>query len=83
MNPSAPAPGPNAGRIEEVLTQLFRLPIEQREVLVLVAVERMSYQDVATLLAVPVATVLARLMQAREALRSVASEPLAAPKNTG
>ena len=78
-----PAPGPNAGRIEEVLTQLFRLPIEQREVLVLVAVERMSYQDVATLLAVPVATVLARLMQAREALRSVAVESPAAPKNAG
>jgi RNA polymerase sigma-70 factor, ECF subfamily len=75
----APAPRSNADRTEGVLTQLFRLPIEQREVLVLVAVERMSYQDIATLLAVPVATVSARLTQAREALRSVAFESQAAP----
>ena len=75
----ATTPRSNADRTEEVLTQLFRLPIEQREVLVLVAVERMSYNDIATLLAVPVATVTARLMQAREALHSVGFKSQAAP----
>jgi RNA polymerase sigma-70 factor (ECF subfamily) len=74
-----PAPGSNAVRTEVVLTQLFRLPIEQREVLVLVAIECMSYQDIATLLAVPVATVSARLTQAREALHSVEFKSQAAP----
>lgn len=78
---TVPAPGSNADHPDEVLAQLFRLPIEQREVLVLVAVERMSYQDIATLLAVPVATVSARLTQAREALRSAAFKSQATPKS--
>jgi DNA-directed RNA polymerase specialized sigma24 family protein len=46
-----------------------------------VAVERMSYTEVAALLRLPVATVIARLSQAREALRSSASKSLSAPKN--
>lgn len=55
---------------EDTLARLFRLPLEQREVLVLVAVERMSYDEVAALLAMPVATVLTRLARARAALRA-------------
>jgi RNA polymerase sigma-70 factor, ECF subfamily len=73
----------NPQRAEDLLAQIFRLPMEQREVLVLVAVERMSYEDTATLLRVPVATVFARLVQAREALRVVALAPKAAPKSSG
>jgi RNA polymerase sigma-70 factor (ECF subfamily) len=66
-----------------LLARLWRLPVEDREVLVLVAVERMSYEDIAALLAVPLATVLARLTQARASLRSSASETITAPKNVG
>jgi RNA polymerase sigma-70 factor, ECF subfamily len=68
---------------DELLARLWRLPVEDREVLVLVAVERMSYSDVADLLAVPVATVLARLTQARALLRSGGSDGLTAPKSAG
>jgi len=68
-------------RGEEMLAQLRELPLEQREVLVLVAVERMSYTDVAVLLRSPAATVISRLSQAREALRSVPPKPQSAPKN--
>src|SRR6185369_10732043 len=39
-----------------MLAQLHDLPLEQREVLVLVAVERMSYADIAALLHIPAAT---------------------------
>ena len=78
---AVPAPGSKADRTDEVRAQLLRIPVEQREVLVLVAVEQMSYQDIATLLAVPVATVSARLTLAREALRSVASQSQTAPKS--
>ena len=84
---SASVPGgPTAGsplndRGEQMLAQLRELPLEQREVLVLVAVERMSYMDVAALLHIPAATVIARLSQAREALRSVPPKPLSAPTN--
>jgi len=72
---------PSGARTNDFLPQLHRVPIELREVLVLVAVERMSYEETATLLAVPVATVFARLVQAREALRSVEFEPMTAPKS--
>ena len=62
-----------------MLAQLRALPLEQREVLVLVAVERLSYTEVAGLLRMPVATVIARLSQAREALRVSAANPVSAP----
>jgi RNA polymerase sigma-70 factor (ECF subfamily) len=84
----APGPGPSANpnefglpsqadRTEWALAQLFHLPVEQREVIVLVAVEQMSYQEIAALLNVPIATVMTRLAQAREELRSwgVGSDP--------
>lgn len=77
------APASNAQPPDELLARLWRLPVEDREVLVLVAVERMSYSDVADLLAVPVATVLARLTQARALLRSGGFEGIAAPKSVG
>jgi len=71
----------NAPRSNDLLTQLLRLPLENREVLVLVAVERMSYDEIATLLAIPLATVLARLTQARESFRAAAFGPLQSPKS--
>jgi len=45
------------------------LPDEQREVLMLVAVEGMRYEDVALVLEVPLGTVMSRLFRARERLR--------------
>ena len=63
----------------EMLAQLRELPLEQREVLVLVAVERLSYEQVADLLGMPVATVISRLSQSREALRERASKPRSTP----
>jgi RNA polymerase sigma-70 factor (ECF subfamily) len=80
---TGPATRSNVEPAEGLRAQLFRLPIDQREVLVLVAVERISYEEIAALLAVPVATVFARLVQAREGLRFIASEPLGAPKSAG
>ena len=72
----------NDRRGGEVLAQLWQLPVEDREVLVLVAVERMSYEDIAALLAVPVATVLARVMHARESVRSGVFDAVT-PKRVG
>jgi RNA polymerase sigma-70 factor (ECF subfamily) len=48
--------------------RLLQLPIDEREVLLLVAVERLAYADIATLLDVPVATVLSTLARARARL---------------
>ncbi|MCW5707917.1 RNA polymerase sigma factor [Shinella sp.] len=51
-----------------VTAALQRLPAEQREVLVLVCVEDMSYRDAADVLAIPIGTVMSRLARARKNL---------------
>ena len=55
--------------LQEVLRELSRLPAEQREVLVLAAVEEMRYEEIAEVLAIPVGTVMSRLSRARARLR--------------
>jgi RNA polymerase sigma-70 factor, ECF subfamily len=48
---------------------LARLPAEQREVLLMVGLEDMSYEQVSRALGVPMGTVMSRLSRAREKLR--------------
>jgi RNA polymerase sigma-70 factor, ECF subfamily len=48
---------------------LSRLSAEHREVLLLVAVEQMKYEEISTALGIPVGTVMSRLSRARERLR--------------
>jgi len=55
--------------LNEVLTQIGRLPIDQREVLILAAVEELRYEDIARVQGVPIGTVMSRLNRAREKLR--------------
>ncbi|WP_321816846.1 MULTISPECIES: sigma-70 family RNA polymerase sigma factor [unclassified Paraburkholderia] len=50
---------------------LQRLPVEQREVVLLVGLEEMSYADVALALDVPIGTVMSRLSRGRERLRAL------------
>jgi RNA polymerase sigma-70 factor (ECF subfamily) len=54
---------------QDVLSKLAKLPEEQRAVLLLVAVEDLSYADAAAVLNVPVGTVMSRLSRARERLQ--------------
>lgn len=60
-----------------------RLPPEQREAVVLVALEGMTYEEVAQILRVPVGTVRSRLSRGREALRQAVGRPAPASKNYG
>ncbi|RDK08564.1 RNA polymerase sigma factor [Cupriavidus lacunae] len=50
---------------------LQRLPVEQREIVLLVGLEEMSYADVAIALDVPIGTVMSRLSRGRERLRAL------------
>lgn len=50
---------------------LARLPEEQRAVLLLVALEEMSYEEVARSLEIPLGTVMSRLSRGRERLRLI------------
>jgi len=70
-----PVRAPQQAHVEllEVLRELARLPAEQREVLVLAAVEEMRYEEIAAVLSIPVGTVMSRLSRARAKLRRSAS----------
>lgn len=57
-----------------VTEALGRLPPQQREVIVLVGLEEMSYRDVAEIVGVPIGTVMSRLSRGREALRNILEE---------
>jgi len=50
---------------------LRRLPPDQRAVLLLVALEDMSYEEVARVLSIPLGTVMSRLSRARTRLREL------------
>ena len=55
----------------DLQTALNQLPIEQREILLLVALEDMAYGDVAKTLRIPIGTVMSRLSRGRERLRAI------------
>ena len=64
-HPGRRAAGPGSA------SALGRLPHEQREVLLLVGLEEMSYEEVAKVLDVPLGTVMSRLSRGRERLRQI------------
>lgn len=56
--------------LRDMETALRQLPSEQRELLLLVALEGMSYDEVSQTLNIPKGTVMSRLSRAREKLRA-------------
>ena len=61
----------DALEVSDIESALSQLPDEQREVLLLVALEEMSYAEIAEALAIPVGTVMSRLSRGRERLRQI------------
>jgi RNA polymerase sigma-70 factor (ECF subfamily) len=55
--------------LRDIESALAALPAEQREVILLVALEQFGYAETAEILGVPVGTVMSRLSRAREKLR--------------
>lgn len=62
-------PGTDVGLRLDLLAALRRLGPDQREALLLVCVEQLSYAEVADVMQVPVGTVMSRVCRARAALR--------------
>jgi RNA polymerase sigma-70 factor (ECF subfamily) len=58
-------------QLRDLEAALGRLQPEQRQVILLVGLEGMSYQEVANVLNVPVGTVRSRLSRGRDQLRSL------------
>jgi len=76
--PDAPSRATQADMLEvrDIDSALRRLPVEQLEVLLLVTLEHMSYQETANALGIPIGTVMSRLSRARNRLRVVlAADP--------
>jgi RNA polymerase sigma-70 factor (ECF subfamily) len=69
--PEVPVAPTQGERLEllDLEAALKLLPREHREVLLLVALEDMAYQDVAQTLGIPIGTVMSRLSRGRERLR--------------
>ncbi len=59
--------------IAEVENALQGISAEQREVLLLVALEQMTYEEVAKTLSIPIGAVMSRLSHARDHLRRLTS----------
>jgi RNA polymerase sigma-70 factor (ECF subfamily) len=55
--------------VRDIDAAIRRLPGEQREVLLLVALEQLSYVETAQALGIPIGTVMSRLFRARERVR--------------
>jgi RNA polymerase sigma factor (sigma-70 family) len=79
------APSANSDDPLDISRCLQRLPADQRAVLLLVALEDMSYKEAAKVLAIPIGTVMSRLSRARSRLRELmeAGRPLPAQAATG
>ena len=66
--------------VRDLETALRSLPDEQREILLLVALEQMTYEEVAKTLHIPLGTVMSRLSRGRARLRAVMDgQPLVTP----
>ncbi|MCC7598135.1 RNA polymerase sigma factor [Janthinobacterium sp. FW305-129] len=81
-----PAPEHTPGQaiaIGEMDAALARLPLGQREVILLVALEQMPYEQVAATLDIPVGTVMSRLSRGRDRLRELLDGRPAGSQDSG
>ena len=69
----------SALELRDLQAALERLPAEYREVLLLVGLENLRYEEVAQALGIPVGTVMSRLSRGREQLRRLMSGGAGSP----
>jgi RNA polymerase sigma-70 factor, ECF subfamily len=66
-----PSVGVDVGLRIDLIAALRQLPLEQREPLLLVSLEQMSYAECAEALGIPIGTVMSRVSRGRVALREL------------
>ncbi len=66
---TVPATATLSLELRDLERAIARLPAEQRQVILLVGLEGMQYEEVASILRVPIGTVRSRLSRGRETLR--------------
>ena len=71
MQPATRATQSDWLEVRDLQVALSRVPEEQREVLLLVGLEQMTYEEAAGVLDIPIGTVMSRLSRARERLRAL------------
>ena len=69
-------------QLRDLHRALGRLPESQRQVILLVGLEGMRYEQVAQILNIPIGTVRSRLSRGREMLRELMSEEAAPPQSS-
>lgn len=76
-----PVPSVQGARLEirDLESALALLPPEQREIVLLVGLEQLSYAEVARALDIPIGTVMSRLFRGRERLRTLLTGAPPAP----
>jgi RNA polymerase sigma-70 factor, ECF subfamily len=74
-DPGMPAPQPGHLALAELARAIEVLPAEQKEALLLVTLEGFSYAEAASILAIPVGTLMSRLGRARATLRQATGTP--------
>lgn len=72
---STPAPQPGHIALAEMARAIDILPLEQKEALLLVALEGLPYAEAAAILKIPLGTLMSRLGRARATLRIATGTP--------
>ena len=80
--PSIAASQPDQIALAETKRALASLPLEQREVLLLVTIGGMAYKEAAEILNIPIGTLMSRLGRARKRLRKLVDHEPEKPEPT-
>ena len=70
-----PAPQPGHLALVELDRAIGALPLDQKEALLLVTLEGLAYADAASILDIPIGTLMSRLGRARASLRQLTGTP--------
>ena len=72
--PSVPALQEQNMSVALITTALDHLPAQQREILVMISLEELSYKEASEIIGVPIGTVMSRLSRARQTMQKLLEE---------